>query len=369
MKTSELLAEKKEHILKAWIDKLKEEIPEVTYHDKPAIENSIPNLLDAIIEQVDKKIKDKVIFNSKKHGLARASFKEYSLWHIVREYNLLKETILEELKPYDDISSGDSETVTKAIDQAIEQATETFFTIKENIQVDAREIAEKKAEELELTDTHRSEFINSISHDLNNPLANIKTCVSLLEGEMEVDKIGVVLNMIKKSTAQAESLITEFLDIDKIDYNSNLPVKKITVDVFDDLDKETDVYRYTTGNNIEFLSNTDEILMKCDIVLVRRAFHNLVNNAIKHGAAGRTITVGCNKIENGLEVTVHNKGKSIASDVLQNIFNRYYQIDGSSKGWGIGLAFVKKVAEAHGGTITVDSKEEGTTFRLFIPEA
>ncbi len=369
MKASKILAEKKKYIIERWIEKLKNEIPGIAKHKKTAIEDSIPGLLDAIIIQLDKKEEDKIIFNSKKHGLVRASFKEYSLRHIVREYNLLKQTILEEFNNQRNYSIEDRETVTKALDQAIEQAAESYFLVKENIQVDARKIAERKANELQLTDKHREEFISSISHDLNNPLSNIKTCVSLLEDGLEIEKAGTVLGMIKKSTAQAESLITDFLSTDKINYEEELPVEKVMVDVLDDLKKETSIYRFTEQRNIEFLSESDEILFNCDITLVRRACHNLLNNALKYGEKSSRITVTCNKKDDGLEIFVHNYGKSISSEARKYIFDRYYQIDGTSKGWGIGLAFVKKVAEAHGGTITVDSNEkEGTTFRLFIPE-
>lgn len=94
-----------------------------------------------------------------------------------------------------------------------------------------------------------------------------------------------------------------------------------------------------------------------------------MNNAFKYGKKDYPITISCNRKNEGLEIAVQNQGKKIEPEVLKNIFNRYYQIDGSSKGWGIGLPFVKKVAEAHGGIIEVDSKgDDGTTFRLFIPE-
>ncbi|MFW5831620.1 MAG: ATP-binding protein, partial [Prolixibacteraceae bacterium] len=355
-------------IIERWIEKLKDEIPGIAKHKKTAIENSIPDLLDAIIIQLDKKVKDKVIFNSKKHGLVRASYKEYSLRHIVREYNLLKQTILEEFKDQRNYSIEDRETVTKALDQCIEQAAESYFLVKENIQVDARKIAERKANELQLTDKHREEFINSISHDLNNPLANIKTCVSLIEDGLEIEKAGSVLSMIKKSTAQAESLINDFLSTDKINYEEELPVEKVIVDVLDDLSKETNIYRFTEERDFHLQSDSDEILFNCDITLVRRAYHNLLNNALKYGEKNSRITITCNKKDDGLEISVHNYGKSLSSAAMKNIFDRYYQIEESSKGWGIGLAFVKKVAQAHGGTITVDSNEkEGTTFRLHIP--
>ncbi|HKJ80340.1 MAG TPA: hypothetical protein VKA10_12425 [Prolixibacteraceae bacterium] len=67
---------------------------------------------------------------------------------------------------------------------------------------------------------------------------------------------------------------------------------------------------------------------------------------------GKVAPVNCNEKDYGLEITVHNHGQIW-----------------SSKGWGIWLAFIKKVAEAHGGTIRGDQQVRGAIFQLFIPRA
>jgi signal transduction histidine kinase len=92
-----------------------------------------------------------------------------------------------------------------------------------------------------------------------------------------------------------------------------------------------------------------------------------MNNALKHGLPSKPISIECNQNNGFLSISVHNESKKIPEDILNSIFNRYYKVKDSTKGWGIGLAFVKKVAEAHGGKVLVDSTSNGTTFILEIP--
>jgi len=75
----------------------------------------------------------------------------------------------------------------------------------------------------------------------------------------------------------------------------------------------------------------------------------------------------CNKQHDELHISVHNKGKEIPQKKLDNIFNRYYQADDKAKGWGIGLAFVKKVTEAHGGSVKASSQGDNITFTMIFP--
>ena len=103
---------------------------------------------------------------------------------------------------------------------------------------------------------------------------------------------------------------------------------------------------------------------------------NLVINAIKFTPEGGRITVGAARAQGGArssaEIRVADTGIGIPDDQIGRIFNRFHQVDGSSTrrfgGVGLGLAIVKSILEAHGSTITVESKPgKGTTFRFALP--
>ena len=368
MHISKILQNSKKDILNTWMDRLKNEIPEVNNHKKSAIENSVPDLIDALVDALESDDKSKILQHSQKPGLERTKLKIYSIKHIIQEYNLLKEVIFQNLDIQTTINAAGRDAIMFTIDSAIEQAAETFYRTKQSVQVNARKLAKNKADELKLEDEHREHFIQSITHDLNNPLNNIKACINLLEGELEMEDINQILNILKQSTQQAETLIKDFLDVGTISTSEKLPVHPDRVNILQDLENEIKVYNISHKKDIELKSSLGEINVVLDVNLIRRAFNNLINNAIKHGNPSSKITVTCELDNENLSISVHNTGKPIPQEVMKTIFNRYYKIDDSGKGWGIGLAFLKKVAEAHHGELKVESTlENGNTFEIRIP--
>ena len=107
-----------------------------------------------------------------------------------------------------------------------------------------------------------------------------------------------------------------------------------------------------------------------DAGLLHGAILNVVSNAIKYGEKAREITVRCVRQGDEVSIAVHNLGRPIDSRDLPNLFSPYYRGEGVGErapGWGLGLAFVKRIAEKHGGRVAVDSSEDGTTFSIHLP--
>ena len=105
---------------------------------------------------------------------------------------------------------------------------------------------------------------------------------------------------------------------------------------------------------------------------LRRVLDNLINNALKFTPAGGSISVCVQSNAQHVVLQVKDTGIGIAPDQQERIFDRFYQVGSFSKrqygGVGLGLALVKEIAEAHGGTVTVESREnEGSTFTVTLP--
>ncbi len=369
METTKILRLKQDEILENWLQKVKKEIPVANNYDKTVIQNSVPDLINSIIDVLETNDTNSVVIHSEKHGVDRAQYISYSLKHIIQEYNLLKAEIFTFIDKNTAVTDRrDRDIIMNAIDYAIEQAAEVFFREKQNVQVKARKVAEKKADQLKIEDEYREEFIQSIMHDLNSPLNNIKACINMLEGNIEVNEARKVLEILKLSSHQAEILIEDFLDVGSVKSDDTLPLQKNVVNILEDLEQQVKIYKISYKRKIELESNSDEINVNVDVNLVRRAFNNLINNALRHGKTSKTIKVSCMLENDFLLLSVKNEGKTIPPEIMETIFNRYYKLDESSKGWGIGLAFVRKVAEAHGGSVSAESTEEaGTSFLLKIP--
>ncbi len=106
---------------------------------------------------------------------------------------------------------------------------------------------------------------------------------------------------------------------------------------------------------------------------VRRLLSNLVENALRHGPAGGTVTVSVGPAEEGTaQVRVHDEGGGIPPEALPHLFDRFYRTDQSrtraTGGVGLGLSIAREIARRHGGDIAVTSRpQEGTTFVVRLP--
>ncbi len=368
MNAATILQSKKTNIIHNWYHEVQTKMPEISKYNKSAIENSLPALLDTTIDALKSNDIEALTHSSKEHGLQRTQLEVYSLQHIVKEYHLLKMIIFEKIDEQTNITPVERNIIIQLLDHAIEQACETFYRIKQKMEIDARENAEEKANLLQREDENRDQFIYSISHDLNNPLNNIKASVSLIESGLEKDEMNEVLNVLRNSIAQAEKLIANFLDVSTVGHNSNITVSKQEVNLLKRIENEIEIYKVSRNRNINLKSDQEQIFANVDIDLIIRAFANLMSNALKYSKKNEEINVNINLQNRKIILGIQNKGEVIPQNSLQQIFRKYYQLDDSKKGWGIGLAFVKEVIEAHGGEIEVTStEEEGTLFKVTLP--
>ena len=106
--------------------------------------------------------------------------------------------------------------------------------------------------------------------------------------------------------------------------------------------------------------------------LVEQALINLIGNAVKYSTDGKTVIVSACADNGGIVLSVKDQGYGIEKQHLDRIFERFYRVDkGRSRqegGTGLGLSIVKHIAQAHGGTVSVQSRYgEGSTFSIFLP--
>jgi signal transduction histidine kinase len=107
---------------------------------------------------------------------------------------------------------------------------------------------------------------------------------------------------------------------------------------------------------------------------LRRVVDNLIGNAVKFTPAGGTITVSLRHVNGEVVFRVMDTGVGIAAEHQERIFERFYQVDGSTRrthgGCGLGLALVKEIVERHGGRVAVESElGQGSKFTVFLPIA
>jgi signal transduction histidine kinase len=256
------------------------------------------------------------------------------------------------------------------IDQAIEQAGEAFFNMRQEEKEDARLQAEKIADNLQEVEVLRDNFFSGITHDLRNPINNITMAVDFLQ-EYEVSQKAAsgLLNAIKTSARRAEALIRDLLDINLIKSGNQLPVNYEVSDLCELVRMSVASFEPEVQKRIRVEISVPEFKGYWDSSLLTRAIDNLLQNAVKYGDGNLPITVSILREDQHAVVSVHNEGNPIPEDKRSTLFNRFYQADKeNASGWGLGLALVQGIVQAHHGKIDLQSDEaEGTTFTLRIP--
>lgn len=220
----------------------------------------------------------------------------------------------------------------------------------------------------------REEWISNITHDLKTPLASIKGYSDMLldsEYELSAEEKIKYVEIIRGKAYYMGELIEDL----KLTYqlkNSIMPLNKKQENIVDILrDVIIDILNNPKyeDKEINFDCDEEEILYYCDIKLMKRAFNNLIYNAVVHNSQETIIDVGL-KSENGIKIEIKDNGKGILKEDLDKLFERYYRGTNTGeahKGSGLGMAISKQIIEAHGGSIKVESTlGVGTTSNILF---
>lgn len=239
--------------------------------------------------------------------------------------------------------------------------------------VEVRKKLEVSLRELEEERELRERFVSALSHDLRTPLAVVTMCALILKRKNEdADTIMEMADRITTSVARADRMIRDLLDANRIKAGLGIPlsIQECILDecvkyVISDLEE---LY----GARFKVESSSGAIHGFWDNMGIHRILENLVSNAVKYGTPYSTILIKLSATDDAVEIQVHNEGAPISEDEQMDLFNHYSRSKSAESsgltGWGIGLALVKGLTEAHHGTVSVHSTEiDGTTFTINMP--
>jgi signal transduction histidine kinase len=220
----------------------------------------------------------------------------------------------------------------------------------------------------------RDDLTSLIVHDLRSPLTAIIGYLDLLRLSNPNPESHNLLRPAITSARTMSGLITTILDLRRLQ-DGSLPLERQPVDLVELLTFSAEEYcgwAQRDGKDIIVESSEERSQVYADPDLLRRLVANLLSNALKHTPPGTTIRLAARRdhSETWAVLTVSDDGPGIALEVLPNVFGRYVRGGGPNKkgSTGLGLAFCKLAAEAHGGTISVDSAPgRGTTFTVLLP--
>jgi signal transduction histidine kinase len=234
-------------------------------------------------------------------------------------------------------------------------------------------------DEVRRLDELKSTFIRNISHELRTPLALIQGYVELLlEGQLGPlrPEQQQSLALVEERALALGHMVNDFISLQTVgalgfDLKVLNPVKLVQAAAEAARPKAIKA-------GIEFELNLlppDRVpSIKGDARRLGRAFDHLLDNAIKFSPNGGLVRLNMARRDQMIWVQVQDWGIGLATDQLERVFDRFYQVDGSATrhygGTGLGLAFVKEVVEAHGGAVWAESTGipgQGSVLNLFIP--
>ncbi|MEG0855315.1 MAG: HAMP domain-containing sensor histidine kinase [Terrisporobacter sp.] len=250
----------------------------------------------------------------------------------------------------------------------------TYMDISEEIK------KELEFEKLKIYTTERTEFMSNISHELRTPVNIFYSTIQLLDKFSLYEDFdfksmyGRYKNTLHVNCKRMLRLINNVVDISKIEtgilkgkfdyFNIVAIVEDVTLSVVN--------YAELKSINIEFDTNGEENISKCDSNLIERALLNLLSNAIKFSPENSTIYVNILVNDDWTEIDIRDEGIGISKEDKQAIFERFVQADKSltreNEGSGIGLSIVKSIIDLHDGYISVSSElGVGSTFKIILP--
>ncbi|HET6750800.1 MAG TPA: HAMP domain-containing sensor histidine kinase [Actinomycetes bacterium] len=234
-------------------------------------------------------------------------------------------------------------------------------------------LAELEQSNLDLKSTLDSQrrFVADASHELRTPLTAIRTNVEFLSrvpGARPEDR-GAALHDILAELRRMESLVGDLLALARLEAAASRPSRRtfrldhLLVDV------HREALRVAPPGLEVVLGPVPEVWVSGDRDDLRRAVWNLVDNALKYTRTGR-VDLRLHAVDGVAELAVRDTGVGIAPSHLEHVFDRFWRAPGvrGMAGSGLGLAITKWVAQAHDGTVAVESVAgQGTTFVLTLP--
>ncbi len=231
--------------------------------------------------------------------------------------------------------------------------------------------------ERELT-RRQEEFVADVSHELRTPLATVKSYVdTLLDGAAEEPEVrNRFLKVLSKETERMVSMIKDLLVLSQMD-SGRVDWQKKEVDLKDLALEAVDQAKQKLSlklPQINVLVNSDFYRVSVDRDKVMRVFSNLLNNALKYTAPEGKINISAKGQGRFIKVLIEDNGSGIPEDELPRVFERFYRVEKNRSrdygGTGLGLSIARKVVEAHGGKIWIDSSTGlGTRVWFTLPVA
>jgi PAS domain S-box-containing protein len=225
------------------------------------------------------------------------------------------------------------------------------------------ETIRRQAEELQRADAKKDQFLAMLGHELRNPLGPIITALRLMELKGDVS-FQQERTIIGRQAAQLSRLVDDLSDVSRI-MRGNIPMRKETVNIVEVIERARETVTpllFRKGHSLE-LDTPSRLTVEGDGARLEQVLVNLLTNAAKYTPPGGRIVIRGEHDGESVTIRVRDNGLGISPDFLPRLFEPFAQkpqaVAFSEGGLGLGLAIVRAIVKAHGGTIDCHSEGEG----------
>ncbi len=228
------------------------------------------------------------------------------------------------------------------------------------------------ASELAASDKMKNDFISSVSHELRTPLTAIKGWAETmkLSGGLDINTMDKGLGIIVKETERLSGIVEELLDFSRMQ-NKRMVLMMDKIDIVAELDEAIYMYKERAeSENKHLVFDCPDIAYPVlgDKNRLKQVFVNVIDNALKYTPEGGIINIFLERDGNMLHIIINDSGCGIPAEHLPRIKEKFYKVNQTQRGSGIGLAVADEIMNLHSGSLVIESEEGvGTTVVISIP--
>jgi signal transduction histidine kinase len=285
------------------------------------------------------------------HGAGRAD-SGFTVGEMVSEYRALRASVIRLWTRANGSLTGDDIEDLMRFNEAIDQA-----------------LAESITHYAGIVDRSKDMFVAVLGHDLRTPLGAVMMASQFMldTGELKEPHLTLVAR-IAHSARRMNEMVADLLDFTRIRLGSGLPIVREPMDLAKEASHAINEISAANPESVLKLNVSGDVTGHWDAGRIAQMISNLLGNAVQHGSPKSTISVTVRGETNEVVLQVHNRGPAIPTTDLSALFSPFKRIqsgarvDMASAHLGLGLYIVERIVSAHGGSIDVQSSDDGGTF-------